>query len=279
MAAVEAQALRRGNPLIQWLAFAIQALIAVAFELGDDIGRGFFSQHGTIQGIQNARSVVSFEAAHGFWIEPAWQTFFLQTRHFFAWTITWLDVANVMNAIYVGCHVGVTLAVAVWLYFYRHRYFAVFRNVIMLCNALALIVYENFPVAPPRLTTDIDFDGHPFTFQDTVFGALSAGGKLVGNSVGYNEFSAMPSVHMAWAVVVGAAVVLLARPLIVRVLGALYPVLMLVAVVVTGNHFLLDAIGAVAVVLVAAAIAGSLAWWATTRRVPRLVRLAVIGEG
>jgi membrane-associated phospholipid phosphatase len=155
----------------------------------------------------------------------------------------------------------------------------VFRNVIMLCNALALIVYENFPVAPPRLTTDIDFDGHPFTFQDTVFGALSAGGKLVGNSVGYNEFSAMPSVHMAWAVVVGAAVVLLARPLIVRVLGALYPVLMLVAVVVTGNHFLLDAIGAVAVVLVAAAIAGSLAWWATTRRVPRLVRLAVIGEG
>src|SRR5579864_5181576 len=173
MAACEAQALRRNTSLVQWLAFGAQALLAIAFELGDDIGRGFFSQHGTLQGVQNARNVVSFEASHGFWIEPAWQSFFLHSRHFFAWTITWIDMAHVMNLIYVGCHVVVTLGVALWMYFYRRKYFPIFRNIIMLTNALALIVYENFPVAPPRLTTNLDFDGHPFTFQDTVFGAIS----------------------------------------------------------------------------------------------------------
>src|SRR5947209_5510300 len=135
MEACEARTLRRSFSPMQWLAFGVQALIAIAFELGDDLGRGFFSQHGTLQGVQNARSVVSFEASHGFWFEPAWQSFFLHTRHFLAWTITWLDMVHVMNVVYVGCHVVVTLAVALWLYFYRHKYFALFRNVIMLTNA------------------------------------------------------------------------------------------------------------------------------------------------
>jgi hypothetical protein len=89
----------------------------------------------------------------------------------------------------------------------------------------------------------------------------------------------MPSVHIAWALVVGVSVLLLARPLWLRLVGALYPALMLVAVVVTGNHYLLDAAGAVPVVLAATLVAGGLAWWASTHQMPRLFRLAVIGEG
>jgi membrane-associated phospholipid phosphatase len=278
VAACGAQALRR-NHVAQWGSFVLQVLIAVSFELADDIGRGLFSQHGTLQGIRNARQIVAFEAGHGFWVEPAWQDFFLRTRHLFALTISWLDVAHIMNGIYVAGHVLLTLSVAIWVYFYRRRYFVMLRNVIMLCNAFALVVYESFPVAPPRLTTGLTFDGHPFTFQDTVFGLISNGGRLMPSKLTYNEFSAMPSVHIAWALVAGATLLILARPLLLRGFGVLYPVLMLVAVVVTGNHYLLDAVGGLGIVVLAGATSFLLARLATQRGWPIWVRQYVVGEG
>src|SRR5437016_1597936 len=149
MATANCQALRRSNVATEWVALIIQILIAVSFEVADDLSRGLFSQHGTIQGVRDARNVVSFEASHGIWLEPAWQQFFLQTRHFLAFTVSWIDMAHVMNVVYVGCHVLVTLAVAVWVYFYRRQHFVLLRNTVMLTNALALLVYESFPVAPP----------------------------------------------------------------------------------------------------------------------------------
>jgi membrane-associated phospholipid phosphatase len=103
----------------------------------------------------------------------------------------------------------------------------------------------------------LPFGHHLFTFQDTVYGVLTAGGQYVnsGSTLAYNEFSAMPSIHMAWALVVGSALLLLARPLPLRLLGVVYPGLMLVAIVVTANHFFLDAAAAVVVVLAAAVAA------------------------
>jgi hypothetical protein len=187
--------------------------------------------------------------------------FFQQTHHILSLRLTWADTVHIVNGVYVLGHVFVTLGVALWVYFYRRDYFRFLRNTIILVNGLALIVYESFPVAPPRLTTDLVFNHHPFTFQDTVFGIVSGSGKLIGTQVGYNEFSAMPSVHMAWAVVVGATLVLLARSPMARLFGMLYPAAMLVAVVVTGNHYLMDAAAALLVVIVAAAGAGAYERW------------------
>lgn len=272
MATCEARALHRNHLLTEWAAFVAQVLVAIAFELGDDLGRGLFAQHGTLQGVRNARLLVSFEAARHLWIEPAWQLFFLQSRHILGITITSAVTVQAANGVYVLGHVFVTLGLAIWVYFYRRQYFVVLRNVIILVNGLALVVYENFPVAPPRLTTGLIFNHHPFTFQDTVFGSQVIGAR-------YNEFSAMPSVHMAWAMVVGATLVILARSPLVRALGALYPVLMLLAVVVTGNHYLVDVMGAVVTVLVATLLSFSIARWQGTRAWPRVVRRAVLGRG
>jgi hypothetical protein len=254
---------RQRGAVLDWIAFAFQVAIAVAFEVADDLARGLISQHGTVEGIDNARKVVSFEAAHGFWVEPAWQTFFLQTRHIFVLTVSWLFVARIMNGIYVLCHVFVTLSVAIWVYRYRRKYFRLLRNSVIFVNAFALIVYENFPVAPPRMTTGLVFNHHHFSFVDTLFGIANSG-KAVGTQVGYNEFSAMPSVHVAWALVAGITIVVLARPLVARVLAGIYPVIMLIAVVVTGNHFLLDAVGAVGIVIIAVLAALSFEWWRGT---------------
>src|SRR5437588_9525737 len=145
--AVLAEAQRRNTFLLEGLAFATQVLIAVSVELGDDLGRGLFSQHGTLQGVDNARGVVAFETAHGFFVEPAWQMFFERTHHIFTLTITWPDIIHAVNAIYVLGHIFVTLAAAFWLYFYRRQAFAFVRNIVILTNLFALLVYENFPVA------------------------------------------------------------------------------------------------------------------------------------
>ena len=278
MSAANVLQLRRPGVLTGSLAFTLQVLIAISIEAGDDIGRGLFSQHGTREGIDHARSLVAFEVSHGFFVEPAWQIFFLQTRHIFTLTITSEAVERLMNGIYVVGHVGVTLGVALWVYIYRRRWFGLLRNVVILVNLFALVIYENFPVAPPRLTTGLIFDHHPFIFRDTLFGVVDASGRAIGTQSGYNEFSAMPSVHMAWAVVAGATLVILAGPLWAKAIGVLYPVCMLIAVVVTGNHYLLDVLGGMMIVVLAYGVAMLIdRWWHNPRRAGIRYRGALSG--
>lgn len=264
---VAVSALRPRGAIGEWISFAFQVLVAVAFEVADDLARGLISQHGSVEGILNARKVVSFEAMHGFWIEPAWQSFFLHTRRFLNFDIDWTLTARAMNGVYVLGHVLVTLSVAVWVFRYRRRYFRLLRNTIICVNAFALVVYESFPVAPPRMTTGLVFNHRHFQFVDTLFG-IASNGQSVGSTVRYNEFSAMPSVHEAWALVAGLSLLVLARPLLIRIFGAVYPALMLVAVVVTGNHFLLDAFAAVGVVVLAFAASLAFEWWHGTIQPP-----------
>src|SRR5437588_10744721 len=134
MPAAAAGALRRNSVLTEWLAFIVQALIAVSVEVGDDLWRGAFSQHGTVQGVENAQRIVAFETAHGFWVEPAWQLFFEHTHRFLGLTITWAEAARFWNGVYVLAHIFVTLAVALWVYFYHRHFFGVLRNIIILTN-------------------------------------------------------------------------------------------------------------------------------------------------
>ena len=272
MSTALATAARRNNALHEWLAFSLQILIAVSVELFDDLSRGLISQRGTLEGVMNAQRVVSFEAAHGLWVEPAWQTFFEHTHQIFAVSITWAESARAMNGVYVLGHVFVTLSVAVWVYFYHRRYFPFLRNTVILTNLFALFLYESFPVAPPRLTPDLVFNHHSFVFQDTLYGVFSATGKMVGTNAAYNEFSAMPSIHVAWAMIVAAAVIWLAQPLLLKLLAALYPCVMLLAVVVTGNHYLLDAAGSVVIVALAALVALSFERWKASAMRTRMCR-------
>ena len=67
----------------------------------------------------------------------------------------------------------------------------------------------------------------------------------------YNPIAAVPSMHFGYALVVGSLVALLARQPLLRVLGVLYPPLILLVIVATGNHFILDAVAGAAVVLAA----------------------------
>ena len=84
----------------------------------------------------------------------------------------------------------------------------------------------------------------------------------------YNPVAAVPSLHFGYALIVGVAVALLAERRTVRILGAVYPLVMLFVIVATGNHFWLDALAGAGVTLAAWAVARALLSEPSTRRVP-----------
>lgn len=141
-------------------------------------------------------------------------------------------LVEAFNLYYAGLHVAVTGVCLVWLFArHRDRYPAV-RNVLAIATAASLLV-ALVPVAPPRLVPGLGV-------VDT--------GRLVGPSVypptprpGLDQLSAMPSLHVGWALVVAGAVVFALRSRW-RWLAAAYPVATVLVVVITGNHYWADAI-------------------------------------
>ena len=152
------------------------------------------------------------------------------------------------NVYYVGLHVAFTGACLVWV-FARHRdRYPVVRNVLAVVTGACLLV-ALIPVAPPRLVPSL--------------GVVDVG-RLVGPTVypatarpGLDQLSAMPSVHVAWAMVVAWTVVFVLRSRW-RWVAVAYPLATLFVVIATGNHYWAD--GFVAAVICAATFAGAAAW-------------------
>jgi hypothetical protein len=240
-----------------WLSFVAQIVLVVALGSVDDLLHALTHQNNAQLALANAARVEGFEAAHGLWVEPAVQAFFTHAHDFFGTVVGYAQLVPLFNAIYGLGHVGITLAFAVWMFLYRRPLFAFVRNIFVFTNALAILTYEVFPLAPPRLANALRFryDGNPYHFIDTVFGS---GGSL---KLDFNEFAAMPSLHVGWALIVSLTVFMVVRPLALRVLVLLYPVLMLTTVIVTGNHYVADGLGALAALGVATTVALSIEWW------------------
>jgi hypothetical protein len=149
---------------------------------------------------------------------------------------------TVLGIAYVVLHFAGTTAALIWLHRRHPDRFPIVRTTLVVATALALVGYVLYPAAPPRLAD--------LGFSDTV--TAHAGINLSSDLLGalYNPFAAVPSLHFGYALIVGAALVTLASSRAVRVLGALYPVAMLLVIVATGNHFVFDAVLGGLVVLV-----------------------------
>ena len=102
-------------------------------------------------------------------------------------------------------------------------------------TAAALTIYVLYPVAPPRLA------GLGFVDTVTKNAKVNLSSDLLGSL--YNPFAAVPSLHFGYALLVGVTLGLVARNRLVRIIGWSYPVVMLIVIVGTGNHFFFDAAG------------------------------------
>lgn len=154
-------------------------------------------------------------------------------------------IAQIMNYYYATLHFVITIGVLVWLYRWHPRIYRGARTVIFATSITALAGFYLYPLAPPRLLPA------SYGYVDTLavfhtWGSL-ADPKVAEHS---NQFAAMPSLHIGWALWCGASIFLCARPLWVRLLGLAYPLCTLLVIVGTANHYLVDALGGLAVFLV-----------------------------
>jgi len=158
----------------------------------------------------------------------------------------WL--VDALNATYLYGHLPVVFVVAVWLYFRHRPQYLLMRNAFLISGAIGLIVYALFPVTPPRLMPE------EFGFTDTVFSQYGVS-RVANPWFLRNEYAAVPSLHFGWNLLAAVALWLASRGVAIRSFAVLMPLATLAAIVLTANHYILDAVAGLLAVAVGMAIA------------------------
>jgi hypothetical protein len=195
-----------------------------------------------LEALKNARKLIEWEHTLGIYHEHSFQRMIIASD----------KMVLALNTFYGLAHFVVTPAVAVFLFRKRHDVYRLWRNVLAWTTALALIGYYVFPLMPPRLVPGLGFTDtmvtHASTWHFSPIPIWNVG----------NPYAAMPSLHVGWSLWVCFALLANVKNPVVRVLAKVYPVLTLIAIVGTGNHFVLDAVGGALVFGAAMVIAPAL---------------------
>lgn len=192
--------------------------------------------HETDLAFLNAYRVLDLEWRYGFFIEERVERFFLHYQ----------VIMNAVDALYSLGHVGMTMGILAFIYLRHRDRYPFVRNLIATTTGITLVVYYLYPTAPPRMLTN-------FGFVDPMHQFIPAGNEQF-DSYMYNPYAAMPSLHVGYALCVAWALFLVYPSLRVRLLAALYPVAMAAAVIISGNHWILDIVGAVVTVALAGVV-------------------------
>ena len=200
------------------------ALLASAYFIYMYTRAIFFSDVRTVA-LENARRVVELEKAVGFFWEPTWQNWSLNAAE---------SVVLFFNWVYIFTFWPIIITTAIILYMVNRKRYFFYRNVILVSFVVALVMFALFPLAPPRMLAG--------TFVDTIasFGPAFYASRELANY--YNVFAAMPSLHFAWTLIFGY-MFFTAGPRWLKVVGLMYPAVTLLAITITGNHYILDALG------------------------------------
>ncbi len=201
----------------------------------------------TVRGIAEGRASVAFENANwivdverstGTFFEPALQASILDNQ--------WL--VDAANWAYMNTHFVITTAFMAWLYLRRNDSFYFVRNMFLVAMGLALVGYTLMPTAPPRFLPQ---EG----FVDTIEVFVGVGQNSALVELFINPYAAVPSMHCAFALMIGVTGVMVCRHLLTKVMWALYAPFVTFVVIVTGNHYWLDAAAGFLVAGAAALIA------------------------
>jgi hypothetical protein len=173
---------------------------------------------------------------------------------------------------YASLHYLVTPAILVWLWRRRPTHYRAARTWLMLSTLLGLIGFTLTPTAPPRLLDS----SHGFIDTMAQYGSYGWWGQEASAPRGLggltNQYAAMPSLHVGWALWCGIMLWRYGRTPLVRSLGILYPLLTTFVVMGTANHYLLDAVAGAAVMGIGYLLAPKALLAVDTLRARRAVR-------
>jgi hypothetical protein len=180
--------------------------------------------------------------ANGRWVWRLEQTLHLPSEVSFQQRfVPYPDVMRALNVYYAGAHVPVVIACLVWLFTWHREHYPSLRTTLAITTGACLLV-QLIPVAPPRMYPGLGFVDAGDVFGPGVYGKVGTGIS--------DQLSAMPSVHVAWAALVALAVIV-ASSSRWRWWILVHPILTVVAITATANHWWLDGIVATVILFVA----------------------------
>jgi hypothetical protein len=222
-----------GHVLYWWVELLAILVFYVVYSAIRNLHGG--NAHPPPHAFDHARQIMSLEHHLGIYHE-------LTIQH---WALHFRPLILFSNYYYGSFHFIVTIFAGVLLYRSFSDDYPRFRNTIAIATLLALIGFTFYPLAPPRMFPEL---GYVDTLlKDPAFWSFNSGGAAKVS----NQFAAMPSVHIAWATWCALALGPRLKSRTGRMLAWAYPAVTLVVIVVTANHYFLDAVGGLVVLLVA----------------------------
>lgn len=189
----------------------------------------------------NAREVIRIERGLGLFIEPSVNT----------WATANEWIGDVTAWMYVNVHFVVTTVALAWIYLRRNDRFYFVRNMFLVSMGLALILYVLVPTAPPRMLPEWGFTDSVAQFTGVDHDSGSAG-------LLFNPYAAIPSMHVAFSLMLGVTMAHLVRRRWAKALWCAYCPMVTFVVIATANHFWIDGFLGAAVAAVSATTAWSL---------------------
>jgi len=193
------------------------------------------------EALDNAYEIIRIEQQLGLYHELSMQAWILDSR----------AAIRLSNWVYFWGHMPLVIAFAVWLYFQHRHTYRLVRNAFLASGAIAIVVYATYPLAPPRLLPTEGFVDTMALFDRVSYNAQETQAFV-------NPYAAMPSLHFGWSMLLGGAVAIVGRRPALAAFGIGWPIAMFLSIVVTGNHFILDAVAGAAVALAGLGIAFAL---------------------
>jgi membrane-associated phospholipid phosphatase len=224
-----------------WGDLARQVAILVSVDLAYTFVRGIADGERAIA-MTHGQQVIDLERSTHTFFEPGLQAFFLPAQ----------GVIDVANQIYLNAQFSIALGFLVWLYLFRNESYYFVRNMFVVSMGLALVGYSLYPTAPPRMYPQ-------YGFVDTLnaFAGVNHDSALAKSFI--NPYAAVPSMHCAFAMMIGCTGVMVCRRWWSKAWWAFWPLLVSWVTIVTANHYWVDAALGWMVALAAATVAYRLA--------------------
>ena len=223
--------LRGGTPFLREVAIIL--LVYVAYGLTKQL----IYADPKATAFDNAWRIVLLENDLSLFHEAAIQRYFVYQAG---------TVAAAFNLFYTIGYWPIILPTAIFLYWRRPVWYREFRTAAMAVLVGALVVYALFPLAPPRFLPGFQ-DLHTYPYLNTF-------GESASHPLSANPYAAMPSVHFALTLVVSVFFWRM-RGVLWKVLAVAYVSMMFMTIVVTGNHYIVDAVASVIMVALVFALA------------------------
>lgn len=228
------------------LFYEIYSLVRNQFGSSGSAAHDQVSRIAVIHAYGHAKDIITLEKRIGSFFEPHVQHWYL--------SLPWHGIIRFWNIYYASLHFVITIGALVLLYRKTPHRYRLWRNVFAATTGLALVGFAAFILMPPRLLSDASVYGacHPsyalscqhYGFIDTLakYGGLWSFGSGTMAAVS-NQYASMPSLHIGWSTWCAIVLWPMVRRPWAKVAIVLYPVATLFCIIVTANHYWIDAIG------------------------------------